>query len=351
MGSAQASCCSSAEDKYDDTGSDCIGTLSDEKLAIRTQEPLASKEIDLVQKTWHQVNKLGAETVGVALFKNIFKLAPEAIKLFPFKADPNVLSYETPGLKAHAVRVVGTVGVAVEGLRNLPGLTPTLEELGLRHHGYGVRQPHYGVVGKALLMTLKAVLDRDFTLNVQLAWAKVWEIISSAMLGGSPDGHPQMMTLKSSLGKIPASEVALVKQSWATAAATGAEAVGVALFRHIFRVAPEAVMLFPFRDEADIYESSSLKSHAAQVVSTVDVAVSGLDNLGLLTPTLQSLGLRHVGYGVKPAHYDVVGQALLATLRDGLGKAFTPELEAAWLKVWVIISEAMIGTNYDATES
>lgn len=36
-------------------------------------------------------------------------------------------------------------------------------------------------------------------------------------------------------------------------------------------------------------------------------------------PPTQALGKRHVPYGVLPAHYDVVGQALLATLEGGLG--------------------------------
>jgi hemoglobin-like flavoprotein len=39
----------------------------------------------------------------------------------------------------------------------------------------------------------------------------------------------------------------------------------------------------------------------------------------------QDLGKRHVKYGVLPAHYDVVGQALLATLESGLGAEWTEQ--------------------------
>lgn len=45
-------------------------------------------------------------------------------------------------------------------------------------------------------------------------------------------------------------------------------------------------------------------------------------------PALQSLGLKHVGYGVQAAHYDVVGQALIETLSVTLQRHFTEP--AAW---------------------
>lgn len=37
---------------------------------------------------------------------------------------------------------------------------------------------------------------------------------------------------------------------------------------------------------------------------------------------LQELGRRHVGYGVLPRHYATVGDALLWTLKRGLGQDF-----------------------------
>lgn len=55
---------------------------------------------------------------------------------------------------------------------------------------------------------------------------------------------------------------------------------------------------------------------------------------------------RQVKYGVIPAHYDVIGQALLKTLADGLGDAFTPEAKEAWTAVYGVVSSTMIGENY-----
>jgi hemoglobin-like flavoprotein len=44
---------------------------------------------------------------------------------------------------------------------------------------------------------------------------------------------------------------------------------------------------------------------------------------------------------VTDAHYDTVGEALLWTLGQGLGDAFTPETEAAWTKVYGLLADTM----------
>ncbi len=46
-------------------------------------------------------------------------------------------------------------------------------------------------------------------------------------------------------------------------------------------------------------------------------------------PHLEEVGRRHVGYGVRDAHYATVGNALLWTLEHGPHEAFTPEVRDA----------------------
>lgn len=53
-------------------------------------------------------------------------------------------------------------------------------------------------------------------------------------------------------------------------------------------------------------------------MNTVGTAVSMLRRLDELVPILKELGTAHKGYGVVPAHYPVVGQALLDTLKAGV---------------------------------
>ena len=48
----------------------------------------------------------------------------------------------------------------------------------------------------------------------------------------------------------------------------------------------------------------------------------------------QSLGTRHVTYGVEPEHYEWVGAALIDTLATALGDAFDADTKAAYLCVY-----------------
>jgi len=137
-----------------------------------------------------------------------------------------------------------------------------------------------------------------------------------------------------------------VETSWDKVAALGVENVGVLLFKNIFTIAPEALQLFSFKDEPDLYESLALKAHGVNVVNTVGNAVAGLREFYTLIPALAALGERHVSYGIVEVHYDVVGKALLMTLEQGLGKDFTPAVREAWSIVYDAVAVTMIDDNY-----
>ena len=54
-----------------------------------------------------------------------------------------------------------------------------------------------------------------------------------------------------------------VENSWKKVAALGVENVGVLLFKNIFTITPEALELFSFRNEPNLYDSLTLKAHGA----------------------------------------------------------------------------------------
>jgi len=56
---------------------------------------------------------------------------------------------------------------------------------------------------------------------------------------------------------------------------------------------------------------------------------------------LMKMGVKHLDYGVKNSHYDTVGAALLWTLGQGLGEAFTPEVKSAWTDVYGLLATTM----------
>lgn len=85
----------------------------------------------------------------------------------------------------------------------------------------------------------------------------------------------------------------------------------------------------------------NLQDQGRKLMATLKVAVKGLDDLNKLVPVLQNLAERHVDYGVKPEDYTPVGNALLYTLKVGLGDDFTPELRQAWIDTFRIVAKVM----------
>ena len=77
----------------------------------------------------------------------------------------------------------------------------------------------------------------------------------------------------------------------------------------------------------------------------IGAAVGKLNDLETLVPILQNLAIRHDGYGVKKEHYQIVGDALLKTLGQGLGEDFIPEVKDAWTSVYGTMSEVMISAS------
>ena len=84
-----------------------------------------------------------------------------------------------------------------------------------------------------------------------------------------------------------------------------------------------------------------IKEQGAKLMSMIATAVAGLDRLESIVPAVQALGRRHVGYGVQDAHYDTVAAALLWTLEQGLGSAFTPDVKSAWTNAYGVLAGTM----------
>ncbi|WP_406685113.1 globin domain-containing protein [Seonamhaeicola sp. MEBiC1930] len=84
-----------------------------------------------------------------------------------------------------------------------------------------------------------------------------------------------------------------------------------------------------------------MKAQGAKLMTMIGTAVNGLTNLESIVPAVQNLGKSHVGYGVKDSHYDTVGTALIYTLKTGLGKSFTPDVEDAWVEVYTVLATTM----------
>jgi hemoglobin-like flavoprotein len=91
---------------------------------------------------------------------------------------------------------------------------------------------------------------------------------------------------------------------------------------------------------------SDMKEQGRKLMQMLSVAVHALDNLEGIIPAVQALGKRHVGYGVTMEHYAIVGDALLWTLEQGLGEAFTAEVKEAWTEVYGLLTQVATANLY-----
>ena len=85
-------------------------------------------------------------------------------------------------------------------------------------------------------------------------------------------------------------------------------------------------------------------------MAALATVVGSLGQFETVIPVVRDLAKRHVAYGVEPAHYPLVGAALLWTLEQGLADEFTPALRAAWEAAYSALAEVMIAAAYPAPQ-
>src|SRR6266699_5146129 len=70
-----------------------------------------------------------------------------------------------------------------------------------------------------------------------------------------------------------------------------------------------------------------------KLMDMLTAVVDNLDRFEGMAPALQALGQKHVGYGVRPEHYQTLTLAVIWALGQALDTQFYPELRSAWLAV------------------
>jgi hemoglobin-like flavoprotein len=117
-------------------------------------------------------------------FADVLPIADSAAALFYerlFVLDPTLRSLFHNDMQAQGRLLMAVLKVAVEGLSRLEELVPLVQQLGVRHRGYGVTDAHYATVGAALLWTLHQGLQERFTPEVQAAWTSAYTLLADIM--------------------------------------------------------------------------------------------------------------------------------------------------------------------------
>lgn len=132
-------------------------------------------------------------------------------------------------------------------------------------------------------------------------------------------------------------QIAQVQSSFAKVAPIAEQAAAI-FYDRLFVMAPAFRAMFP----------ADMREQRKKLMATLGVVVGGLGDLGSVLPAATTLARKHVGYGVKPEHYAVVGGALLYALEQGLANDWTAELADAWSAAYALLSDYMIAEAYGA---
>ncbi len=144
---------------------------------------------------------------------------------------------------------------------------------------------------------------------------------------------PDSTALRSPTAPSPSlspAEIALIQANWAAVAPIADQAAAL-FYARLFEIAPEVRPLF----------KTDTETQGRKLMQALALVVNGLTRLEGILPAVEDLGRRHTAYGVQDAHYAHVGAALLWTLEQGLGPAFTPAARDAWTAAYALIADTM----------
>ena len=109
-------------------------------------------------------------------------------------------------------------------------------------------------------------------------------------------------------------------------------AQSVFFYEALFRRAPEFRKLF----------REDIEGQGMKFMTTLEAIIEKLDQEMAVDEEYTNLGRKHAGLGIKASQFEVMGEALIDTLRNVLGDDLTLELEASWRKAYALVSANMI---------
>ncbi|MEO1340110.1 MAG: globin family protein [Cyanobacteria bacterium J06635_13] len=299
-----------------------------------------SLKVEVLEESFELIKPSANEFVA-SFYENLFTANPEAKPLF-----------EHTDMAAQKKMLLNSLVMVVENLRKPDVLDKSLRGLGARHVKYGALPAHYPLVGGALLTTFEQYLQAKWTPEVKQSWVDAYGAISEIMLDGADYSEaeialPTPETPKAALENAPSDQaeaglqVELLESSFEEIKPQANEFVG-SFYENLFTANPEAKPLF---------EHTDMAAQKKMLLNSLVMVVENLRKPDVLDKALRGLGARHVKYGALPAHYPLVGSALLTTFGQYLGDKWTPNVKEAWVGAYGAISEIMLdGADYAQEE-
>lgn len=114
---------------------------------------------------------------------------------------------------------------------------------------------------------------------------------------------------------------------------------GNTLTRHFYnRMFSHNPEVLPYFNRAN---QTAGKQQAA-LASAICAYAANIDNLGQLKEAVELIAQKHASLQIKAEHYPIVGENLLASIREVLGSAATDEIVAAWGEAYGLLADILI---------
>ncbi len=125
-------------------------------------------------------------------------------------------------------------------------------------------------------------------------------------------------------------QINLVQQTFALAT-PNATLIAERFYQRLFTLDPTLRPLF----------SGDMGEQGDKLMTMLALVVHSLHQPDPILGAMRRLGERHAHYGVQPHHYATVGEALLWTLAQHFGPAFTDEVRDAWAAAYQLLAGVM----------
>ena len=117
---------------------------------------------------------------------------------------------------------------------------------------------------------------------------------------------------------------------------------GVALTSHFYKRMlshnPELMQVFNMGHQRAGFQQQAL---AGAVLAYAEI----IENLPALLGAVAHIANKHVSVGIRAEHYPIVGKHLIASIKEVLGDAATPELIDAWTAAYMQLADVLIGAE------
>ncbi|KAF8396494.1 hypothetical protein HHK36_018117 [Tetracentron sinense] len=141
------------------------------------------QEEGLMKESWEMM-KQNIPELSLRLLTTILEIAAAAKSMFSFLRDSDEIPQNNPKLKAHAVKVFKMTCESAVQLREKGEVVVaenTLKNLGSIHLKKGIIDPHFELVNKALLRTIKEAVGEKWSEEMGSAWGVAYDKLAVAI--------------------------------------------------------------------------------------------------------------------------------------------------------------------------